>query len=127
MGNFLKYVNTLDDCKPRSPLVNLSISRIKEYHGSFKSVCDNFAMNLTEFEQIFGMDDKDFAQFDTDNNGKPREITFASKKDWSNRWNCLRALSYLQTAGLKTKSDVSLSLAEIVTIDFFDLFDFNEI
>lgn len=34
-------------------MINLSLSKIKELHGSFKSVCDNFAINLTEYETIF--------------------------------------------------------------------------
>lgn len=71
MGNFLKHVNSLGEV-PHSvtALTNLSLSKIKELHGSFKSVCDNFAMNLTEYEYIFGGNEAAFAIWDTDNNGK---------------------------------------------------------
>ena len=34
----------------------LSLAKIRELHGGFKSICDNFAMNLTQFQQIFQSD-----------------------------------------------------------------------
>jgi hypothetical protein len=46
----------------------VSLSKLREYHGSFKSICANFAIDLREFEQIFGKDDG-FAIWDEDRNG----------------------------------------------------------
>lgn len=51
------------------PFINLSLAKIRELNGSFKSICDTFAINLTEFQTIFASDEKTFAIFDTDNNG----------------------------------------------------------
>ena len=57
------------DLKTSCQLINLSLAKIRELHGSFKSICDNFAMNLTEFETIFSSNEVTFAIWDTDNNG----------------------------------------------------------
>ena len=48
----------------------MSLAKIRELHGGFKSICDNFAINLTEFENIFSSNEATFAIWDTDNNGK---------------------------------------------------------
>ncbi len=53
MGNFLTMVSNLREIKAVCPLINLSLSKIKELHGSFRSICDSFAINLTDYEQIF--------------------------------------------------------------------------
>lgn len=45
------------------------MAKLREYHGSFKSVCDIFAIDLTEFEQIFAAGEEAFKIWDTDNNG----------------------------------------------------------
>ena len=34
------------------------IDKVKEYHGVFKSVCDNFIIKRAQFAQIFGSEDK---------------------------------------------------------------------
>ena len=39
-----------------SKFSNLSLAKIRELHGGFKSICDNFAINLTQFQQIFQSD-----------------------------------------------------------------------
>ena len=70
MGNFLKQVGLQGDLRTTCSLINLSLAKIRELHGGFKSMCDNFAINLTEFETIFTSNDKMFAIWDTDNNGK---------------------------------------------------------
>lgn len=70
MGNFLNFVTTQGEVKTVCPLINLSLSKIRELHGGFKSICDNFAINLTEFETIFASNETTFAIWDTDNNGK---------------------------------------------------------
>ena len=72
MGGFLTYVSNQAEVKTICPLINLSLSKIRELHGGFKSICDNFAINLTEFETIFGSNEATFAIWDTDNNGKIR-------------------------------------------------------
>ena len=70
MGNFLRHVGMQGDLKTACTLINLSLAKIRELHGGFKSICDNFAINLTEFETIFTSTDRMFALWDTDNNGK---------------------------------------------------------
>lgn len=50
-----------------SPLA--SLPKLREFHSSFKSICDGFSIDLTEFEQIFGSNETSFAIWDTDNNG----------------------------------------------------------
>ena len=46
-----------------------NLAKLKDYHGSFKSICDNFSIDLTEFEQIFDSNESSFVTWDTDNNG----------------------------------------------------------
>ena len=70
MGSFLSYVSSMPEVKTICPLINLSLSKVRELHGGFKSICDTFAINLTEFETIFASNEATFAIFDTDNNGK---------------------------------------------------------
>lgn len=45
------------------------LSRVRDFHASFKSICDNFSMDLSEFEHIFGASESAFVIWDTDNNG----------------------------------------------------------
>ena len=47
----------------------MSLSKLREFHGSFKSVCDNFSIDFTEFEQIFGANESVFVIWDIDTNG----------------------------------------------------------
>ena len=74
MGHFLSNVGRKEEVKTVCPMISLSLSKIRELHGSFKSICDNFAINLTEFETIFASDERTFGIFDNDNNGKPTHI-----------------------------------------------------
>jgi len=69
MGSFLSQVGRQGQVKTSCSMISLSLSKIRELHGSFKSICDNFAINLTEFGTIFAQDEKTFRIFDTDNNG----------------------------------------------------------
>ena len=46
-----------------------SLARIREFHGSFKGICDTFSIDLTEFDQIFKVSEEDFTIWDTDENG----------------------------------------------------------
>jgi Ca2+-binding EF-hand superfamily protein len=49
MGSFLNSIDAHQEHQSQCPLINLSIAKIRELHGGFKSTCDNFAINLTEF------------------------------------------------------------------------------
>lgn len=82
----------------------MSLAKIRELHGGFRSVCDNFAINLTEFESIFQSNKATFGIFDTDNNGLIDALEIFS--------------------GIIIFSD---SKAEEKIRFLFDLFDFNEI
>jgi len=104
MGNFIQVIVQQGDCKTTCPLINQSLSKIRELHGGFKSICDNFAMNLTEFETIFTHTEKTFAFWDTDNNGLIDALELFS--------------------GLIIFAD---SKSEEKLRFLFDLFDFNEI
>ena len=52
-----------------NPLLNTSLSKLREYYGSFKSVCDTFSIDLTEYDNIFSSNETSFKIFDTDSNG----------------------------------------------------------
>ena len=71
MGSFLTYVGNLParNSAMSDKLSNLSLSKIKELHGVFKSTCDSFAINLTDYEAIFKDNQQYFNVWDTDNNG----------------------------------------------------------
>lgn len=69
-------VSNLREIKAVCPLINMSLSKIKELHGSFRSICDSFAINLTDYEQIFNSNEQAFAIWDTDNNGTVKHINF---------------------------------------------------
>lgn len=70
MGSYLSSAAGGNELKSSFPLLNLSLAKIRELHGGFKSICDNFAINLTEFESIFSSNQQVFRIFDTDRNGK---------------------------------------------------------
>jgi microtubule-associated protein-like 5 len=42
---------------------------LEEYYGSFKSVCDNFSIDESEFSHIFSCDYNIYKLWDTDKNG----------------------------------------------------------
>ncbi len=50
-------------------LILVSLSKIKEFFHNFEYSCENFSINLTEFEQIFGTHLDEFQLWDTDRNG----------------------------------------------------------
>ena len=70
MGSYISTVASGNELKSAFPMLNLSLAKIRELHGGFKSICDNFAINLTEFETIFSSNQQVFRIFDTDRNGK---------------------------------------------------------
>lgn len=76
MGSFLSQVKLINDLKTNCPLINLSLAKIRELHGGFKGICDNFAINLTEFENIFASNEATFAIWDSDNNGRRHNIAY---------------------------------------------------
>ncbi|EGR31153.1 hypothetical protein IMG5_116830 [Ichthyophthirius multifiliis] len=103
MGNFITQLEQ-QECQPLpNPLLNSSLSKLREYHGSFKSVCDTFSIDLTEYEQIFGSNETSFKIWDTDKNGLIDALELFS--------------------GLILFSDASFN--EKVRF-LFDIFDFNE-
>lgn len=47
----------------------MSLSKLREYHGLFKSICDTFAIKPSEYEQIFcnqEKQDESYKLWDTD-------------------------------------------------------------
>lgn len=69
MGSHITTVKMNSFRKNTSPLLNVTLSKLRDYHASFKSICDNFSMDLSEFEHIFGASESAFVIWDTDNNG----------------------------------------------------------
>lgn len=51
------------------PSTVVKLAKLRDYHASFKSVCENFSIDLTEFEHIFSVGESAFVIWDTDNNG----------------------------------------------------------
>jgi len=104
MGGTLTQLKANANQKSNCPLLNATLSKLRDYHGSFKSICDNFSLDLTEFEQIFGSNESAFVIWDTDNNGLIDALEFFS--------------------GLIIFSD---SKFEDKIRFLFDIFDFNEL
>jgi hypothetical protein len=69
MGSNLTNIANSTHQKDNSPLLNITLSKLREFFGSFKSVCDNFSIDLIEFEQIFGANESSFVVWDVDKNG----------------------------------------------------------
>ena len=69
MGSNLSQIDNNTHQKDNSPLLNITLSKLREFFGSFKSVCDNFSIDLIEFEQIFGANESSFVVWDVDKNG----------------------------------------------------------
>ena len=65
MGNFLeslnKQINPINapPLKPKENcLLKNSLSKLREYHGTFKSTCETFSIDKQEFNTIFNTPDK---------------------------------------------------------------------
>ena len=69
MGSSLARIKNSNDHKDKDILLNISLAKLREFFGSFKSVCNNFSIDLTEFEQIFGANESSFVVWDVDKNG----------------------------------------------------------
>ncbi|CAG9335031.1 unnamed protein product [Blepharisma stoltei] len=104
MGNTLKALK--DPTKPAAitGMMQNSLSKIRELHGAFKSICDNFAMSITEFDQIFGTGESSFMVWDTDKNGIIDALELFS--------------GLILFADARTEDKIRF---------LFDLFDFNEL
>jgi hypothetical protein len=62
-------------------LLFLSLSKIREYYGLFKSVCANFSIDNNEFKDIFSPEDgedKIFEIWDYSSNGMIDALEFFS-------------------------------------------------
>ena len=79
--------------------------RLREFYGSFKSVCDNLRIDLTEFEQIFGANESSFQIWDTDENGYIDSLelfsglTLMSTSDFEKKIEC-NALKLTQSCSI---------------------------
>ena len=104
MGNAINTIRDYSGKKDSSQLLNISLSKLREFFGSFKSVSENFSIDQTEFEQIFGTNESNFVIFDTDRNGLIDALELFS--------------------GLVIFSDAKFE--EKIRF-LFDLFDFNEL
>ncbi|KAM3147311.1 hypothetical protein pb186bvf_000562 [Paramecium bursaria] len=104
MGSHITTVKMNSFRKNTSPLLNVTLSKLRDYHASFKSICDNFSMDLSEFEHIFGASESAFVIWDTDNNGLIDSLELFSGI-------CIFS---------DTKFDDKIRF-------LFDLFDFNEL
>ena len=85
--------------------------RLREFYGSFKSVCDNLRIDLTEFEQIFGANESSFQIWDTDENGYIDSLELFS------------GLTLMSNSEFEKKIECKLHDQLLV---LFHLFDFNE-
>lgn len=68
MGNLISQLRQHKGKPLPNNLLNCSIAKLREYHGSFKSVCDTFSIGLNDFDQIFSSNQTAFQIWDTDNN-----------------------------------------------------------
>jgi hypothetical protein len=89
-------------------LYSVSLSKIRELHGAFKSICDYFAISLTEYEQIFNVGDASFNVWDTDRNGIIDAFELFS--------------GIILFADSRTEDKLKCKTYSVL----FDLFDFNE-
>ena len=69
MGSNLTVLMNHTRYSDNSPLLNKPIARLKEYFGSYKTICENFSIDLIEFEQIFSTGENSFVIWDVDKNG----------------------------------------------------------
>ena len=69
MGGNLDKLKNNSKNPDNSPLLNKTLTNLKENFGSFKAICENFFIDLTEFEHIFGVSESCFVIWDTDKNG----------------------------------------------------------
>lgn len=88
----------------------MSLSKLREYHGSLKSICVEQSIDLRDFEQIFGSSDG-FAIWDDDKNNLIDALELFS------------GLILFSVAKFEDKIRCSATHDPVL----FDLFDFNEL
>jgi hypothetical protein len=66
MGKSLEKIQHNAYYRNSSSLLNIKLAKLRDFHASFKCICDNFSIDLNEFEHIFGVKE---TFWDTDNNG----------------------------------------------------------
>lgn len=96
----------------------MSLSKLREYHGTFKSVCDVFSIDINEFDQIFGNTDDLFQIWDTDGNHLIDALELFS------------GLALFADAKYDEKIRCKkncINLKKTLTTVLFDLYDFNEL
>ena len=69
MGNNLTIFTNFGSKPFSSPLLGKSIISLKQNFSAYKALCENFYINQTEFQQIFGEVDGSLILWDTDKNG----------------------------------------------------------
>ena len=69
MGNNLQIIKENIEKIEELDIFNLSLTKLREYHGTFKSVCENFSMDYTEFKEIFNESEDTFKLWDNNDNG----------------------------------------------------------
>ena len=69
MGNNIRVLKNRTKYNGDGSLLNKPIAKLKEYFGSYKTICENFCIDLTEFEQIFSAGGDSFVIWDVDKNG----------------------------------------------------------
>ncbi len=50
------------------PILLCALGKLREYHGLFKNICNNFCLDSEEFGQIFGEGTSGFNIWDSDDN-----------------------------------------------------------
>lgn len=114
MGNYLQTFKEIPQPFAAAPLLQsklylVSLSKVRELHGMFKSVCESYALTYTEFEQIFAVGESSFQLWDTDKNG------------------IVDALELFTGIILFADSKAEDNFKGFPYLALFDFFDFNDI
>jgi hypothetical protein len=64
MGNFIEKLRDRSISIDTS-LLNCTSSKLREYYSSYRSICENLSINITEYIQIFGSNEKSFSVWDS--------------------------------------------------------------
>ena len=69
MGNNLQILKDSSNNKDTFLLLKKSLFHLKENFCAFKALCDNFFLDITQFQTIFGLTENSFPVWDIDKNG----------------------------------------------------------
>jgi hypothetical protein len=71
MGSFLASIEHKGPISSKSNdlFFDKNLQHVYEYHGLFKSVCDDFGIDKTAFLEIFGTDEE-FSAWESEKTGK---------------------------------------------------------